>query len=160
MARSKEYWVKKRTRRYQPRGGGEIQVRKVFTACWIAPDGSTDTEERDGWTQTEALECARQHWLKVHGGTYVKKSSATMADVIKIWRERLETRRKLRIQQGRKTKKNISGAYYKNMERLAETVLIPMFGHLPPSKVNDKRFIEGWAEQVVLDGEMTEYAVN
>jgi len=159
MARSKEFCVKPRTRKYQPRAGGEIQVRKVFKACWIGPDGLPDSTERKDWTQKEALEFARQEWLKVHGGTFVKKCSATMADAIELWLKDLEERRKLWFVLRRKTKQTISGAYYKQMLYLAETVLVPMFGPLHPSKI-DKPFIERWARQVVLDGEMTPYQVH
>jgi integrase len=153
MARNKQFWAKTRARKYKG------QARKVNRAYWIGPDGLPDSTEREDWTLKEALDFAGEQWLKVRGGTFANKSSARMDDAIGLWLKDLDERRQLWIVQGVKTKKSVSGAYLKSQKLLAETVLSPMFGSLRPSEI-DKRFIERWARQVLVSGEMTAYEVN
>jgi integrase len=165
MARNKEFWVEPRTRKYQPRSGGELQVRRVFRACWIGPDGLVDSAEREGWTQKAALEFAAEQWQKVRGGTFVTKSTATMDDAIKIWLEELEERHELTLKGAAPTtkrgrRKTACGAYLKNMRSLAERFLSPMFGPEHPGTVNDKYYIQQWWRRVVKNGEMTPFQVH
>jgi integrase len=153
MARNKKFWAKPRTRKYKG------QSRKVYQACWIGPDGLPDSTEREDWTLKEALDFAGEQWMKVHSGTLAKKSSATMDDAMALWMKDLEDRHQLTIKGHLRGKNSVCGAYLKSQKRLRETILSPMFGQLRPSEI-DKRLIERWARQVVLDGEMTAYQTD
>jgi integrase/DNA invertase Pin-like site-specific DNA recombinase len=153
VARNKKFWAKPRTRTY--RG----QSRKVNKACWIGPDGLPDSAEREDWTLKEALDFAGEQWMKVHSGTFAKKSSATMDAAIELRTKDLEERRELTIRGVLHGRQSVSGAYLKSQMLLHETTLSPMFGSLHPSEV-DKRFIERWARQVLLDGVMTPDKIN
>jgi integrase/DNA-directed RNA polymerase specialized sigma24 family protein len=153
MARATQFWAEPVTRKYK----GE--ARQVWRACWIDQSGTERTAERKGWRQKDALEFARDEWVKVRSGTFATKTSATMDDAIGLWLKDLDERRELTVRRKVDRKLSVCGAYHKAQIRLAETILSPIFGKLHPDEV-DKRLIERWGRQVVLDGTMTPYQVN